>query len=41
MTPRKETIAEGVELWLGDCREVLPLLFIEKPRPVVQEALSL
>lgn len=26
MTPRKETIADGVELWLGDCREVLPLL---------------
>jgi site-specific DNA-methyltransferase (adenine-specific) len=22
----KETIADGVELWLGDCREVLPLL---------------
>lgn len=24
--PRKETLAEGVELWLGDCREVLPLV---------------
>jgi DNA modification methylase len=23
---RKEILAEGVELWLGDCREVLPLL---------------
>jgi DNA modification methylase len=23
---RKETIAEGVELWLGDCREILPTL---------------
>jgi site-specific DNA-methyltransferase (adenine-specific)/modification methylase len=22
----KETIADGVDLWLGDCREVLPLL---------------
>lgn len=22
--PRKETLAEGVEIWLGDCREVLP-----------------
>jgi site-specific DNA-methyltransferase (adenine-specific) len=26
MTPRKEILAEGVEVWLGDCREVLPLL---------------
>ncbi len=24
--PRKETLAEGVELWLGDCREILPTL---------------
>jgi len=24
--PRKETLADGVEIWLGDCREVLPLL---------------
>lgn len=24
--PRKEVLAEGVELWLGDCRDVLPLL---------------
>jgi len=24
--PRKETLAEGVEIWLGDCREVLPLI---------------
>jgi site-specific DNA-methyltransferase (adenine-specific) len=24
--PRKETLAEGVELWLGDCLEVLPTL---------------
>jgi site-specific DNA-methyltransferase (adenine-specific) len=23
---RKEVLADGVELWLGDCREVLPLL---------------
>lgn len=23
---RKETIAEGVEVWLGDCRELLPTL---------------
>ena len=26
MTPRKETLADGVELWLGDCREILPTL---------------
>src|SRR6185312_5245371 len=26
MTPRKETLAEGVEIWLGDCRDVLPLI---------------
>lgn len=26
MTPRKETLAEGVDLWLGDCREILPTL---------------
>jgi DNA modification methylase len=26
MTPRKEILAEGVECWLGDCREVLPTL---------------
>ena len=26
MTPRKEILAEGVEIWLGDCREVLPLI---------------
>lgn len=24
--PRKETLAEGVELWLGDCLEVMPVL---------------
>jgi site-specific DNA-methyltransferase (adenine-specific) len=24
--PRKETLAEGVELWLGDSREVVPML---------------
>ena len=24
--PRREALAEGVEIWLGDCREVLPLL---------------
>ncbi len=24
--PRKETLAEDVELWLGDCREILPTL---------------
>lgn len=26
MTFRKETLAEGIEVFLGDCREVLPLL---------------
>lgn len=26
MMPQKEVLAEGVEIWLGDCREVLPLL---------------
>jgi DNA modification methylase len=26
MNPRKETLADGIELWLGDCREVLPTL---------------
>jgi site-specific DNA-methyltransferase (adenine-specific)/modification methylase len=26
MKPRKETLADGIELWLGDCREVLPML---------------
>ena len=26
MKPRKETLADGIELWLGDCREVLPVL---------------
>ncbi len=26
MTPRKEVLAEGVECWLGDCREILPTL---------------
>ena len=24
--PRKEALADGVELWLGDCRDVLPLI---------------
>jgi site-specific DNA-methyltransferase (adenine-specific) len=24
--PRKEVLAEGVEIWLGDCREILPNL---------------
>lgn len=24
--PRKEVLADGVELWLGDCREILPML---------------
>jgi DNA modification methylase len=23
---KRETLAEGVDLWLGDCREVLPTL---------------
>lgn len=23
---RKETLADGVDLWLGDCREILPML---------------
>jgi DNA modification methylase len=26
MTPCKEILADGVELWLGDCREALPLI---------------
>jgi site-specific DNA-methyltransferase (adenine-specific) len=26
MSPRKEVLAEGVEIWLGDCREILPTL---------------
>lgn len=26
MEPRKEVLADGVEIWLGDCRDVLPLL---------------
>jgi site-specific DNA-methyltransferase (adenine-specific) len=26
MTTRKEILAEGVELWCGDCREILPTL---------------
>src|SRR3990167_1170718 len=26
MTPRKETLADGIELYLGDCREILPTL---------------
>jgi site-specific DNA-methyltransferase (adenine-specific) len=26
MSPRHEVLAEGVELWQGDCRDVLPLL---------------
>jgi site-specific DNA-methyltransferase (adenine-specific) len=26
VTPRKEVLADGVELWLGDCRAVLPML---------------
>jgi DNA modification methylase len=26
MKPRKETLADGIELWLGDCREILPTL---------------
>lgn len=24
--PRREVLAEGVEIWLGDCRDVLPLI---------------
>lgn len=24
MMPHKETLAEGIELWLGDCRQILP-----------------
>ncbi len=24
--PRKEVLAEGVEIWLGDCRDTLPLI---------------
>jgi site-specific DNA-methyltransferase (adenine-specific) len=26
MTPRREVLADGVEIWLGDCRDVLPTL---------------
>lgn len=26
MSARKEVIADGIELWLGDCREILPTL---------------
>jgi site-specific DNA-methyltransferase (adenine-specific) len=26
MSPRKELLADGVELWLGDCLEILPML---------------
>ncbi len=26
--PRKETIAEGIDLYLGDCREILPTLWL-------------
>jgi site-specific DNA-methyltransferase (adenine-specific) len=26
LTPRKEILADGVECWLGDCREILPTL---------------
>ena len=26
MSPRKETLADGIELFLGDCREILPTL---------------
>ena len=26
MTPRKEILTDGIELWLGDCREVLPMI---------------
>ena len=24
--PRKEVLADGIEIWLGDCRDVLPLI---------------
>jgi tRNA G10 N-methylase Trm11 len=24
--PRKEVLADGVEIWLGDCRDILPTL---------------
>ena len=26
MEPKKEILSEGVEIWLGDCRDVLPLI---------------
>ena len=29
--PRKEVLAEGVEIWLGDCRDVLPLIVKASP----------
>ena len=25
-TPRKEILSDGIEIWLGDCRDVLPLI---------------
>ena len=25
-TPRREVLADGIEIWLGDCRDVLPLI---------------
>lgn len=27
--PRREVLADGVELWLGDCREVLPTISVD------------
>jgi hypothetical protein len=29
MTPRREVLADGVEIWLGDARDVLPTLQLE------------
>lgn len=40
---RVEQLADSVTLYLGDCREILPTLFIEKPKPQkpTQEAMQL
>ena len=35
---RTETIAEGVDLYLGDCREILPTIRANHPEIVAMEA---
>lgn len=32
--PRKEVLAEGVEIWLGDCQ---PDMFVETPHPIAKQ----